>query len=136
MGYIAKCAVEIQNIESAKMMWKYLDKYSKPKHCTNRRYLFDVGALQIQELDCPCDILSYIYCLAYTPNKTEEEAVKLFLELAQMKGDSKYVGQWRKKGKEYFKLTKENIDSYWCINSEVVSPIRLAIAFKNKEVEL
>ncbi|MFI3306631.1 MAG: hypothetical protein R3Y68_09000 [Rikenellaceae bacterium] len=53
-----------------------------------------VIALRDEELAVYFRGVMYIDCNAYTPNGTEEEAMKLFLELAQMRDDAGSDAKW------------------------------------------
>ncbi len=97
------------------------------------------------------NIRDHIDCNAYTPNGTEEEAVKLFLELAQMRDDDSNT-EWVRldKPKESAGENTWVDTSYhkdWSSSNELVealcegwlkslTPLEVAETFRNGRIEL
>ncbi|MFR9592268.1 MAG: hypothetical protein SNG27_07720 [Rikenellaceae bacterium] len=79
----------------------------------------------------------FIACTACTPNGTEEEAVKLFLKLAQMTDDNADSLPVLFKGEVYdswMSVSYETEDDFKSIKT--LSPFEVAQAFKDGRIEL
>lgn len=79
---------------------------------------------------------NFIDCNAYSPHGTEEEAIKLFIELAQMRDDTDsakwYCIDFLYPQPVYAKIRLVNIPNGY----KVLTPIELAEAYKEREIVL
>ncbi len=79
----------------------------------------------------------YLYCNAYSPNGTEEEAVRLFLKLAQMSEDNADSLPVLYKGEVYDSWMDTPFETEEDFKSiKTLSPLEVAQAFKDGRIEL
>ncbi len=140
MGYIAEAYItQDENIFGVQeLFWKLGGR----GRLSNDRTLLVIDGSKVSALkgNAIFDFSNYINCNSYTPNGTEEEAVKLFLELAQMRDDVN-EGQWyywldEGEGDRLRKRDDNENWSWWRFEVRRATPTEVAEAFRDGRIEL